>query len=139
MILSIASRITLRNFTVDARFQGQQIAIQLQDHGLEVRDFPQTHAAFAAPMAEFERLVRAGKLHHGGNPVLRWAVHNLAIDVDSHGDAKPSKSRATEKIDPVVAVLMALDAGMRQPVPTPEPEYKLFFLGGPDRPIGPGW
>jgi phage terminase large subunit-like protein len=128
-ITRTAGTLTLRTVTVDARFQGQQIAIQLKEHGLSVRDFPQTHAAFAAPMREFERLVKAGRLHHGGNPVLRWAMDNLAVDVDSHGDAKPSKSRAVEKIDPVVAVLMALDAAMRH-TRAAEPQYQVMFFGG---------
>jgi phage terminase large subunit-like protein len=90
---------------------------------------PQTHAAFAAPMTELERLVKAGKLHHGGHPLLRMAMDHLVVDVDSQGDAKPNKSRAHEKIDPAVAVLMALEFAMRH-VTAREPDYTLMICGG---------
>jgi phage terminase large subunit-like protein len=125
-ILDFARRLTVRGVNVDTRFQGIQVATQLQERGLDVREFPQTHASFAAPMKELERLVKTGRLHHGGNPILRWAMDHLVVDIDSHGDAKPSKTRASEKIDPVVALTMALDLAIRQP--PREPQFQMFIF-----------
>ncbi|HTM33233.1 MAG TPA: terminase TerL endonuclease subunit [Vicinamibacterales bacterium] len=99
---------------------------------MAVRQMPQTHAGFAAPMRERERLTKAAKLHHGGNPLLRFAIDHLVVDIDSNGDAKPAKSRAKEKIDPAVSLLMALDLAIREPVER-ESEHMLFFVGGTRR------
>ncbi len=46
---------------------------------------------------------------HGGHPVLRWCADNLAVDMDAAGSVKPNKDKAREKIDGVVALIMALD------------------------------
>lgn len=127
-ILALAKRLNVRAVNVDTRFQGIQVSTQLKERGLDVREFPQTHAAFAAPMKELERLLKTGRLHHGGNPILRWAMDHLVVDIDSHGDSKPSKKRASEKIDPVVSLLMALDLAIRQAAAPREP--MMFFIGG---------
>jgi phage terminase large subunit-like protein len=48
------------------------------------------------------------QLRHGGNPVLRWMASNVAIETDAAGNIKPSKRRSTERIDGIVATVMAL-------------------------------
>lgn len=59
---------------------------------------------------EFERLVYALLLDHGGHPVLRWMVGNALIRFDRHMNFAPDKSRSREKIDGVVAIIIALAA-----------------------------
>ncbi len=126
-LAALARRLPIRAVHIDARFQGVQVATNLKERGLDVREMSQTHAAYAAPMRELERLVKDGRLHHGGNPVLRWAIDHLVVDIDSNGDAKPSKIRGHEKIDPVVGVLMALDLAIRQ---GPQREPQIMVFGG---------
>ena len=58
--------------------------------------------------APFERLAVAGRLRHGGHPVLGWNVNNLAITQDPAGNIKPDKQRSREKIDGAVAAIMAI-------------------------------
>ena len=48
------------------------------------------------------------RIHHGGHPILRWQMSNVAIEMDSSANRKPSKKRAIGHIDGVVALLMAL-------------------------------
>ena len=43
------------------------------------------------------------RIHHGGHPILRWQVSNVAIEMDASANRKPSKKRATGHIDGVVA------------------------------------
>ncbi len=57
---------------------------------------------------EFERLVFAGQLDHGGHPVLRWMIGNALIRFDRHMNFTPDKQRSREKIDGVVAAIIAL-------------------------------
>ena len=71
-LIGLSKRLQLKGVNIDARFQGIQTGTVLTEQGLDMREMPQTHAAFAAPMRELERLVKAGKLHHGGNPILRY-------------------------------------------------------------------
>ena len=56
----------------------------------------------------FISLVMGRKLHHGGNPVLRWMASNVAIQTDSASNIKPCKKASTQKIDGIVATVMAI-------------------------------
>jgi phage terminase large subunit-like protein len=64
-----------------------------------------------------EAAVLDRRIHHGGHPILRWQMSNVAIEMDSSANRKPSKKRAIGHIDGVVAALMAL-AIAEQPQPT---------------------
>ena len=68
--------------------------------------------SLAAPTREVERLVLEGSLQHGGHPVLRWMVANAAVEQDPAGNRKPSKRKSRERIDGVVALIMALGRAM---------------------------
>ncbi len=50
----------------------------------------------------------ARQLRHGGNPVLTWMASNMACETDAAGNVKPSKSKSTERIDGIVALIMAV-------------------------------
>jgi phage terminase large subunit-like protein len=60
-----------------------------------------------------ERLVEEGKLHHGGHPVLTMAAGNAKIELDAAGNRKLSKRRSQGRIDPLVALAMALGCATR--------------------------
>lgn len=64
------------------------------------------------PTKEYERLIMLGKVHHGGNPVLRWMANNAAVEQDSTGNIKPVKKSSTARIDGQVATIMALSRAM---------------------------
>lgn len=70
--------------------------------------FGQGFASMSAPCKELERLMLSQLLAHGGNPVLRWMAQNVTIEIDAAGNIKPSKKKSSEKIDGIVALLMAL-------------------------------
>lgn len=65
------------------------------------------------PSKEFMKLALEGKLAHGGHPVLAWMVDNIHVRRDPAGNIKPDKQKSTEKIDGVVATIMALDRAIR--------------------------
>ena len=62
-----------------------------------------------APTKELLKLVLEERLHHANNPVLRWMCDNLVVRMDPAGNMKPDKEKSTEKIDGMVALIMALD------------------------------
>lgn len=53
-------------------------------------------------------------MRHGGHPVLRWMADNVTVTSDSNGNIKPDKKKSTEKIDGIVALVMALAAEGRE-------------------------
>lgn len=55
-----------------------------------------------------EKLVIGGKMRHGGNPVLRWMVSHVSVETDAAGNLKPSKKKSADRIDGIVAAIMAL-------------------------------
>ena len=65
-----------------------------------------------APTKEWEKLAVSGKLRHGGNPVLSWMASNVAVETDAAGNLKPSKKKSTERIDGIVAGVIALGRSM---------------------------
>ncbi len=67
-----------------------------------------------SPTKEWEKLVVSGKLRHGGNPVLRWMASNVAVEIDAAGNLKPSKKKSAERIDGIVAGIMALGRALLQ-------------------------
>lgn len=84
------------------------IALPLVPHGQGYRDMSPSVGAF-------ERLVLDGKLHHGGNPLLRWSVANAAVETDPAGNRKLAKNRSRGRIDPLVASVMAIGQASREP------------------------
>jgi phage terminase large subunit-like protein len=70
--------------------------------------FGQTIANFASPSKEFFRLISSRKLHHNGDPVLRWMAENVAAKRDSNDNIRPDKEASADKIDGIVATIMAL-------------------------------
>lgn len=60
------------------------------------------------PSKHFERLVYAGQLDHGGNPVLRWMAGNVVVHLDRNLNFMPDKLRSGEKIDGIMATVMGV-------------------------------
>ncbi|MBP8292238.1 MAG: terminase large subunit, partial [Caldilineaceae bacterium] len=85
-----------------------QLSLQLQDDGIVMVEMRQGFASMTAPSKELLRLVLAGQIAHGGNPVLRWMADNVTARSDPAGNVKPDKGKSTNKIDGIVASIMAL-------------------------------
>lgn len=90
------------------RWNATGTAIRLQEDGCPVVMFGQGFASMSAPSKEFERLVMAGLLDHGGHPALRWMAGHIAIKTDDAGNIKPTKDKSAEKIDGLVALIMGI-------------------------------
>jgi phage terminase large subunit-like protein len=95
------------------RWGAQELIQYLQDDGFTVVEFGQGFASMAMPTRELLNLVLAKKLRHGGNPVLKWQADNLVVRQDPAGNVKPDKSKSTEKIDGMVALIMGIDRALR--------------------------
>lgn len=84
------------------------IAKVLQDEGVLLSEFGQGYKSMSFPMKEMERMIVRRQLNHQGNPVLRWMNGNVVITRDPAGNIKMDKGKAHEKIDGMVALVMAI-------------------------------
>ena len=95
------------------RWGAQKIQTELQDDGFTLAQFGQGFVSMNSPTKELLKLVLEERLHHADNPVLRWMCDNLVVRMDPAGNVKPDKDKSTEKIDGMVALIMALDRATR--------------------------
>lgn len=97
------------------RWNASQLVTQLMDDGLAMVEFGQGFASMAAPTKELLTLLLGENLAHGGNPVATWMASNVTVRTDPAGNVKPDKGKSTERIDGIVALIMALGRAIVQP------------------------
>ena len=91
-------------------WNASKLITDLQADGVSAETFMvvrQGIATLGEPSKHFERLVYGGQLDHGGHPVLRWMAGNAVVRFDENMNFMPAKKRSAEKIDGVVAAVMA--------------------------------
>jgi phage terminase large subunit-like protein len=111
-INELGEEFNIRGVAFD-RWGATEITQYLQDDGFTMVEFGQGYASMSPPTSELSRLVLDQRLRHGGTAVLRWMADNLVVDQDPAGNLKPNKARSTERIDGMVALIMALDLALR--------------------------
>jgi len=95
-------------------YNASHICQQLQEkHGLKMVEFRQGFLSMNEPTKELLRLIKGKQIRHGGNPVLRWMASNLAVRRDASDNLKPDKENSGDKIDGIVALVMALGRAVR--------------------------
>jgi len=75
---------------------------------VNVVGYGQGFASMTSPCRQLETLVLAERIRHANHPVLSWMAANVAVQTDHQGNMKPSKAKSTERIDGIVALVMAL-------------------------------
>lgn len=104
----------LRELAYD-RWNATQLITQLMDDGVNCVPFGQGFQSMSAPTKELQKLLLAQSVSHGNHPVLRWMASNVSVKSDPAGNLKPDKSKSRQRIDGVVALIMALGRAMVQP------------------------
>jgi phage terminase large subunit-like protein len=62
---------------------------------------------------DFDAMIRSGRMIHDGDPVLEWAISNCVEKPSRRGMPMLDKESNDQKIDPVVALVMALGGAKR--------------------------
>lgn len=108
------------------------LATKLRDLlGFKIAEVLQNYSHLSEPSQIFEALIKARRVVHGANKVLRNHIENVTIKTDDARRIRPVKPKAQagkKRIDGVVASLMGLKQLAAVPDTTLEPT--LFFLGG---------
>lgn len=102
----------IKEIAVD-RWNATQMIQNLEDDGFTMVPFGQGYKDMSPPSKELYKLLMEGKVTHGGNPVLKWMAGNIVMHQDPAGNIKPDKEKSVEKIDGIVATIMALDRCIR--------------------------
>lgn len=111
-IETMGEQYNIREIAFD-RWGAVQMVQNLEGMGFTVVPFGQGFKDMSPPTKELMKLTLEKKIAHGGHPVLRWMMDNIFIKSDPAGNIKPDKEKSTEKIDGVVATVMALDRAIR--------------------------
>jgi Phage terminase-like protein, large subunit len=85
--------------------------------------YKQTYEYLNPPCQKLELLISNKQIRHSNNPLLNWCVGNVVVIPDKQERIFPSKKRSRGRIDPVVALLMAIGVSMGD-----EPEQDINKL-----------
>lgn len=76
-------------------------------NGFQMVEMRQGARTLNEPAKDMLVKIMAGKVRHGGHPILRWCADNLVMRMDANGNVAPDKEKATERIDGIVALIIA--------------------------------
>lgn len=112
---SDATQHALRETAFDP-WQSAQLAGEMIAEGMTMVEIKPNVENFSAPMKELEALVLEKRLHHTGDPCMRWMISNVVCHRDAKDNIYPRKEKPENKIDGPVSAFMALNRAMLAPV-----------------------
>ena len=111
-IVELCKKYDVRKIAFDRwRFEVLKAEILRIDENFDtsvLTPFGQGYKDMSPALDDFESKLLNAKLLHGGSPLLRWAFTNAVLEKDAAGNRKLSKKNSYGKIDPAVAVTMAV-------------------------------
>ena len=85
-----------------------QFAQRMMAQSVPMVEFRANVQNFSEPTKELDAAMRGDRIKHDGDPVLEWAISNVVGRYDARSNVYPRKSRAENKIDPAVALIMTI-------------------------------
>jgi phage terminase large subunit-like protein len=99
---------------LERSLKDEGIDVPLKPHGQGFRDMSPSTRVFEAKVLNKE-------VKHNGSPLLAWSLSNVVLERDAAGNAKPNKQKSRERIDPVIAAVMAVGVAASEPAAAPQP------------------
>ena len=110
-------------------YNAYQMMTRLDGEGLPVWRFNQTFTNYTPAILHFERLYGRGEFRHDGNPILAWCASNACLDSTKDGEMhRLSKEHSSDKIDVMIALLMAVGRQIGAPAKKKEPLIQSGIL-----------
>ena len=106
-INELSKKYRIQNICYD-RWNASQLVIELQDDGATMDGFGQGFVSMSMPTKTLEAEILAKNIIHNNNPCMNWCLSNVALQEDPAGNIKIAKNKSKEKVDPIVALVMAL-------------------------------
>jgi phage terminase large subunit-like protein len=89
-------------------WRATQMAQGLQTDGANIIEFRNTVPNMSPAMYEMEAAIISGRFHYDSNPVMTWMLSNLVAKIDAKDMVFPRKQKPENKIDGVIALIMAV-------------------------------
>ena len=84
------------------------LAQTLAAEGATIVEHRQTVQLMSPAMKELGSAIKAGRLHHDGNPITTWMASNVVAREDAKDNIYPRKDKPEQKIDGIVALIMGI-------------------------------
>jgi len=91
-----------------------EFAQKVSTERLNLVEFRMNTSNLSEPTKRLDALIRQGKIRHNGSELLSWAIGNVVCKEDAAGNVFPRKTHERLKIDPAIAILMALASWLQQ-------------------------
>lgn len=112
------------------RMKEMEACLSRMERELPLEPFGQGFVSMAPALDALEAELLNGRIRHGGHPVLRMCAANAVVTKDPAGNRKLDKSKATGRIDGMVALAMCMAVAVREN--NPEGDFDAFLA----HPIG---
>jgi phage terminase large subunit-like protein len=125
----VKARIETLNQQYDIKYlccdpwNSRMLTQQLEKTGMEVIEVAQTISGLSPGMKELERLLKSGNMTHEKNQLARWCFGNVVIACDGNNNLKPMKNKSRDRIDPIVALVNAMNIAITQENVSPKCPY----------------
>ena len=101
-IMEMSKKYQIQEIDYDP-WNSTQFANNLMNEGFECVEIRQGFKTLSEPIKDVEKLILEKRLITFNNPVLRFAISNAVPSLDPAGNIKLDKSKASKRIDPVIA------------------------------------
>jgi phage terminase large subunit-like protein len=91
-------------------YQAMQMAADLEENGLTPVKMSQNYSQFNEPIRSFLSDLNEGRFRHDGDTILTWCSGNAVVVQDRTQRWMFDKANSKQKIDPIVAMIMAYRA-----------------------------
>lgn len=116
----IAGRYKVQGVAFDRwGFADLKVILDREGVQLPMVAFGQGFVDMAPAVNAFEAAMLVGKLKHGDSPILRWQASNAEYQTDPAGNRKLNKRDKRNRIDGIVAMVMAIGLAARSEVKEP--------------------
>lgn len=92
-------------------FNATYIAMRLLEQEVPMIEVKQRKEFLSEPMKWIQALLSSDRIHHDGNPILRWCMANVTVKRDANDNIFPRKESDDGKIDGAVAAIIATNRG----------------------------
>ena len=106
-VLDAVANFDVQNIAFD-KWNASDLVNRLVAADVPLVEFVQGYKSYHPAMQALERYYIAGKVAHGGDPLLNWNASNLIARRDDNLNMAPDKKKSPDKIDDMCALLMAV-------------------------------
>jgi phage terminase large subunit-like protein len=100
------------------KYNAAFLVAKLYEDRLPIKEIGQSTVALSPAVKELESLVRNYQIAHDHCPLIGWCFGNVEIYTDPNDNLKLRRSDNASKIDPIVALAMAVECNLQNPLGT---------------------